>query len=399
MRIAACVVAWVAWVACSSSPPESSAPAPVPKVPKAVEVADAAPLAPTPPRVEDAPVKRTPTKQQLAEFRRRMNAGWALQKEERWAEAVPEFEAALVAVEADQRALTELGWSAMKAGDFDKARRADEQAIRVAIDRTVKAQGLYNLGLVQEKSGDKEGAAKSYAASIALRPNRTVEVALARLGKSPRTAPPFCAPAARACDCILVHAFGANAEGATCADTRGKSPGGVMFPPVGGFHVFHATSERASWDYVLDEKNQLVAVVSGRYAEGARSESVRLDGTLVQSIAGKAVLRIETTTMASATRALAEGASADDVELEDVETRSVTLCVIGVGGAPTRCPLRDVPLLHVVVVDRPASGKGAARVETHADLTVSDDGVATVKHVKGPSDAALSAVMGPHKLW
>src|SRR5262252_3060247 len=73
-----------------------------------------------------------PTKEQRAEFRKRMKAGWALQKESKWADAVPEFEAALVALPGDQRALTELGFSAMNAGDFVKARKADQEAILVA---------------------------------------------------------------------------------------------------------------------------------------------------------------------------------------------------------------------------------------------------------------------------
>jgi hypothetical protein len=390
VRIAACVLALVG---CSSSPPPEATPAPAPEPEAATP--DAAPPAPKPQPAKAVPVTRAPTKAQLAEFHRRMNAGWQLQKEERWAEAVPEFEAALVAVEADQRALTELGWSAMKAGDFDKARRADEQAIRVAIDKSLKAQGLYNLGVVQDKTGDKDGAAKSFAASIALRPNKTVEAALARLGRTPRTAPPFCAPRARPCDCIIAHAFGANSEGATCEETGGKTRAGMIFPPVGGFHVYSAVTERASWDYLLDEKHQLVTIVYGTFDHGNRTESTRVDKTSLRSISGVAVMWIETLTKASATRPIPDG-SAEAIELEDAETRAVTVCVIGVNGKPTRCPLRDVPVVHTVVVDRAGS---ATRVETHAELTISDDGTATVKHVKGPSDATLAAVIGPHKLW
>lgn len=62
---------------------------------------------------------------------------WALQKKQEWAEAAVEFDAALAVVEADQRALTDLGFSAMNGGDFKKVRRADEHAVQVESDRKV----------------------------------------------------------------------------------------------------------------------------------------------------------------------------------------------------------------------------------------------------------------------
>jgi tetratricopeptide (TPR) repeat protein len=163
---------------------------------------DAATTVPTPDAARsDKPAP--PTAQQLADYRRRMKAGWALQKQKRWAEAVVEFEAALAAVADAQRALSELGWSAMNAGDFAKARRADEQAVAVAIDKRVKAASLYNLGLVQEKTGDKDGALRSFLASLKLRPHATVEAAIERLGSTPQADPDACEPDVKPCDCLL----------------------------------------------------------------------------------------------------------------------------------------------------------------------------------------------------
>src|SRR4051812_44219542 len=64
------------------------------------------------------PARKPPTKDQLAEFKNRMKQGWALQKDKKWGEAVAQFESALEILPGDQRALAELGWSAMNAGDF-----------------------------------------------------------------------------------------------------------------------------------------------------------------------------------------------------------------------------------------------------------------------------------------
>src|SRR5215468_5662635 len=138
----------VAVAACGGS--KSDAPA-VGSAGSTVAVASVTPDAAAPPATKRDPPKRTvtaPTKAQLADYRKHIKKGWALQKQSKWAEAVPEFDKALVAIDGDQRALTELGYSAMNAGDFVKARKADEQAIQVASDKKTKAMALYNMGLV-----------------------------------------------------------------------------------------------------------------------------------------------------------------------------------------------------------------------------------------------------------
>src|SRR2546423_725848 len=121
---------------------------------------EAPPAAALPTPAEAKPKKATkppPSVEQRAAYKQHMKAGWKAQKDEKWADAVPEFESAAKAIDGDQRALSELGFSAMNAGDFPKARKADLEAVRVAVDPKVKAASLYNLGVVQEKSGDKDG--------------------------------------------------------------------------------------------------------------------------------------------------------------------------------------------------------------------------------------------------
>jgi len=339
--------------------------------------------------------KPPPTKAEIAQQKKHMKAGWAAQQEKRWADAVREFEAALKVIEADQRALAELGWSAMNAGDFAKARRADEDAIRVAVDPKVKAQGLYNLGVVQQKTGDTQGALKSFLASLKLRPNKTVEQAVSKLGAKPTAEPAFCEKPQTVCDCIIDHAFGEPAPGdnVTCAQTL------AVKPPVKGFRVMHVHSDTrfgADWDYLVDEHDQLVGIVGGVYEHGRHYETVKLEKAEVKGVGGHWVLWLETTSSAEATYPAGD----EGMAIETETSRDVTLCVVGSDKVPTRCPLRDVPLSEtrsVEYIDAP--GNRDAHAETTLALELADDGTATVKLVKGASDARIAQLVGPHKLW
>lgn len=60
-------------------------------------------------------------KKVIRSYRGHLLEGRALQKAEKWDESVVEFEKALLLVKVDARALSELGWSAFKAGDFKKS--------------------------------------------------------------------------------------------------------------------------------------------------------------------------------------------------------------------------------------------------------------------------------------
>src|SRR5262249_61786183 len=131
---------WVPIVVAAAAACTSKKPAPNAEgsaAPVAVAKADAAVAAPK----KAAEPKATPA--QLAEAHGHMKAGWAAQKAKKWSDAVTEFEAALKIVDGDARALGELGWSAMNAGDLAKARTSGEAPVRAAVDPKVKAAGLF----------------------------------------------------------------------------------------------------------------------------------------------------------------------------------------------------------------------------------------------------------------
>jgi hypothetical protein len=352
--------------------------------PSVAVVVDAGSVAPKP--KTDAHKVTPPTKEQIADYRKHLKAGWALQKTSSWADAVPEFEKALVALDGDQRALTELGFSAMNAGDFAKARKADEQAIQVAVDKKVKAMALYNLGLVQEKTNDAAGALRSYVASLALRPNKTVERAVGRLGTSPVADEPFCAKGKKPCDCALAFGFPDydNPDNPpTCEEAKD------IAIPVPGFHVYHIARvfHMEDWYYLLDEHDQLVATVKGGYDyhHSRTFDMLELDSATIQTVSGHKLLRVQTHDHLEQTSV----GDNDEITGDFDDKTLVTICEIGIG--TTRCPLRDVPISE----DHDIGNK----TPTKLDLSIAADGTATVKLVSGPSDDAIDRLVGPHKLW
>jgi hypothetical protein len=88
----------------------------------------------------------------------------------------------------------------------------------------------------------------------------------------------------------------------------------------------------------------------------------------------------------------------DTVETEHIESTQVTLCLPSDGKTATRCPLRAVPIRQVSEKDLD-DGSKPTRTETTVELTIADDGTATVKLVKGSSDEQIAKLVGPHKLW
>ena len=341
--------------------------------------------------------KPPPTPAQRAAYKQHWKAALALEKDKKWAEAVAELEVALAVIDGDQRALAELGFAAMNAGDYVKARKADEEAVRVAVDKKIKAAGLYNLGMVQKKSGDLEGARASFTASLALRPSRTVSDELSGLGAPSGPAVPFCAAGAKPCDCIAKAAFGAIDKEDPPACTAATEP---KLPALPGFHLYRIEWNRWTWRYLLDENDQLVAVIDGGFERMRASETLQLDKAELRTIGGHQVLWIQTTDEASET----SDSSDDAMAIDSARTTAVTVCVIGDG--KTRCPLVGVPITQSTEVTRtaiddngtPGATTGTS-VETAVDLAIADDGTATVKLVKGPSDAQLDKLIGPHRLW
>ena len=112
-----------------------------------------------------------------------------------------------------------------------------------------------------------------------------------------------------------------------------------------------------------------------------------LDKIELSTVSGHQLLRIQTTDDLTITTV---NDVTEDVGIEDEKRTAVMLCEIV--GAKARCPLRDVP-----IVEEHAGGDNPTR--TVLDLAIGKDGVATLKLVKGATDAEIDKLVGPHKLW
>jgi hypothetical protein len=152
----------------------------------------------------------------------------------------------------------------------------------------------------------------------------------------------------------------------------------------------------SDYTYVLDEANQLVDTIDGTSERGRTMEHVSLVKAETKKIGGRAVLWIETKYTYDY---MYSSYDTDSIEYEHIETTQVTLCLPSDGKTPTRCPLRDVPTRHVDEKNDEDDSKKATKTETVVELTIADDGTATVKLVKGASDEQLAKLVGPHKLW
>jgi hypothetical protein len=334
------------------------------------------------------PVHAEATAAQVAEVHKHMKAAWSAQADKQWADAVKELEAAQKIFDGDARVLSELGWSAMWAGDLAKARKSDEAAIRAAVDPKLKASGLYNLGLVQAKLGDNDGARTSFAESIRLRPNATVQAELVKLGTAPPPAP-FCAPGKKPCDCIIAAA-GEDVESCT-PTTEPKLP-------VASFHLY-AIKGMDDATYALDEHDQLVAIVDASAEHMRHYGRTGLDSAKVKTVAGHQVLWLELT-VDETTDSIGD----TDSSSENNVTKQVTACAVGDTKTPTKCV--TVPRAITDVVDHTAikdDGSFGAmtqdRSETKLDVALGDDGVLVVKLAKGSTTLLDPAVLGPHPLW
>lgn len=365
----------IAIAACKGTPADKAPPPPPPAAPPPAVTIDAA--------VAKRPA---PSKEQLAAYRQHMKAGWALQKQQKWAESVPEFEAAVKAIDGDQRALSELGWSAMNVGDLVKAKKADDEAVKVAFDPKVKASALFNLGSVYAKTGETERARAAYTLSLALRANKTVEAELVKLGKQPEAEKPLCALTDDPCTCLRKAAF----DEVDPADPPACEPVELKLP-VPAFKAYALHQGPWTYTYILDEHQDLVGSMT--LLDRMRvSETPTLEKAELQKIGGHQILWLQIRDQADQE----EPRDDDSIDTSTDVTVAVTLCVVGDATTPTRCPLRDVPLEHThssnMAVDR---GESA----TKTGLAIAADGTATVKLLSGPSDERLNRLIGPHKLF
>src|SRR4051812_33150108 len=143
------------------------------------EAKDAAPV--TTKAAAPATAAKKITKAEQRRYRAALRAGRSKLKKKDAKGAVASFEAALVAVPDDARALSELGFAAFLAGDLVKARQATERSIAAAGDPKLRAASMYNLGRILEAQGKKDDAVEIYRRSLALRPNAIVRDRLVKL--------------------------------------------------------------------------------------------------------------------------------------------------------------------------------------------------------------------------
>ncbi|MEM6295192.1 MAG: tetratricopeptide repeat protein [Myxococcota bacterium] len=110
-----------------------------------------------------------------------LQAGRVFAKKGKSEEALRAFEVAVRKNPTGGSALCEAGWAAFKLKQPAKARAYLGRGISVANDKT-KPACLYNLGRVEEDAKAPALAAAHYKASLALRPNETVQARLDGLG-------------------------------------------------------------------------------------------------------------------------------------------------------------------------------------------------------------------------
>ncbi|MEZ4403780.1 MAG: hypothetical protein R3B06_27395 [Kofleriaceae bacterium] len=355
---------------------------------------------PTPgaPKAKPAPL----TKAARAEYRKRLQAGRTLAKAAKWPEAIAELEAALVAIPGDDRALSELSFAAMSAGEADKARKAGHQAVLAATEPKIKAAALYNLGRVEEAKAPAKAAAL-YKESLALRPNATVEKRLADLATrgGATTVPPPCAtpmPEAKLCGCL--HATVADmfepGDDARCTIAATSVDGWKTvtygMSSIGEDGVVVVAKVGADW--------AVVATLAHIYNPGAFgiSEDWTLDQVTEATVGGRGLVKFESTKLRTDS-----DMGVDEVEEET--TKQLLVCVRDPKGGAPACPL-DVATDYSYVRDRlglaedgdiddPTPGLPIKRQTTLA-VTLTDAGVAQVRATRGRPDGAT---LGDVKLW
>lgn len=342
-----------------------------------------------------------------AEYKQQLSTGRKAAKASKWPEAIAAFEAALVAIPGDDRALGELSWAAFSAGDFAKARTSGKASVLGSTDPNIKAASLYNLGRVEEADGKLPAAAVLYRQSLALRENKTVKARLDGLGKDvpvadeplPCTTP---MPEAELCACL-------NASAAENLDDPADAACALAPAGADGFKV--ATFAVSS---VREEQHALVAKQPGGWTVVANlaytynpgmmgiNEDWSLADPVEETLDGRQVVSFTSKKSRSDS-----DMGIDEVETEDTE--SLVVCVRGSGTTPTTCPI-DVVLSYTYVRDRLGiSGddemtevaelrtKGLPiKWERKVSVELGADGVARIRAVSGKADAAR---LGDKKLW
>ena len=416
----------LALAACSrddASPPVKPKPAPSSTAAKTATTDPPAPRA-------SASAAPTITPEARRAYASHLKEGRKLAADKKWGEATTELEKALGQVPGDPRALVDLGWAALQAGDPKKAKRANREALRRAPDAETKAKALYNLGRIAEADGKRDDAIKAYGESLRLRPNETVQKQLDALAKPAAPSPSASASAAptsvttaQPLPCTaptpLEEVTGCIAKTVKLVDdpdvedTRvaetvaiDKSPD-VLQKKIS---VVRAPESRFEDQFVLVASSlrgwATVADLGHTYNPGAFGihEEITVPKAEVREIKDHKVLWLE----------VLHSRYDSDLgvdEDESTEQRDVVLCVLAdEKRKETVCPLK-LPLsmsfkrarMGLTELDEETKRLSTPGLpitkETSFVVTIGDDGVVSTKLAKGAPDDRTKPLLGPKKLW
>lgn len=404
--------------ACRRDDPEGSPP------PRAsVSVHPSTSAAPSASASAAKPAVPTITPEARRAYARHLAKGRALAGEQKWGEASVELEKALASVPGDPRALTELGFTQLRAGDVPKARVTSRKAVARAQEPTMKAQALYNLGRAEEASGHRDEAAKAYGASLALRPNDTVKKQLDGLSKTgPASASASAAAAPPPLPCVaplpldeLIACIGSAARVVEEGEPSDPRPPTLL--PIEGdikpisrrVRVVQAPTTAFEDEFFLVASEvrgwTVVARLGSTFNPGAFGihEDFEITKAEVRRVKDQSVLWLE------ATRSRGDSDMGID-EMESSDRREVTLCLLAdEKRQKTSCPIARPlsssykrELMGIGEVDEETKklqtpGLPIVR-ETTFSVTLDADGNVVTKLVKGTADDADRKRLGTAKL-
>lgn len=311
-----------------------------------------------------------------------LTQGRKLAREGRWAEAVVAFEQAVAVDPPSAIALSELGWAAFNAGDLELASSATTRGLELTQEPKARAQMFYNRGRIEETRGDRDAAAKSYTASLSLRPNDIVQARLEALGM---TAPEAIAPPKpicsktfstrrEACDCLLGEreALGLPKEEA----------GSCVLVPI----ETDATGPSLEVVRVSAGSESVVWVLAD--VRGRLRPVVELDGG---EVAPKKLL-MPIASDRSVVSLLFERTSTETGET--LRTTLELFCLVGDRANAPRCEL-TIPHAVIELQD----GRPNPDRTTTLARSVTADGKVLVKKQGGPEDLLPKGAVGHHALW
>ena len=221
--------------------------------------------------------------------------------------------------------MSELGWSAMNAGDYAKAQKADEAAILTASDPKVKAASLFNLGLVQERLENKDcGAALDGGVARA-----APESDGRRRGGEARCQAGRAAAAVlrrRQADLHVLDRRSSPSPDATC------EPSTTVKSPIKGWTIYTAKSEMFTSTYLVDDHKELLAELTSEHDTMRSTATDKIDEMTVKTVGGHKVLWIQVTGDASS---LSMSETDEDDSTDDTVT--ITACAVGDAKIKTHC--------------------------------------------------------------